>query len=236
MRYRRWPGSGWLGTLGRVGWLSLALCGLVGCLPAGELPLGPPPARSDLPSVPGKGLPRYRSLAQRGALAYTALCASCHGAGGGGDGPAAAALQPRPTNFLDANYRADQRPTWYFQAISEGVIGGAMSRWDHQLDEATRWDLAYYVWSLALPPASLSAGAQAYAEHCASCHGEDGSAVAAARLDDPRWAALSPRELRRRLAVRHPELLPVAESPQTIAVADWLATFLYEPVADDGTP
>ncbi|MCU7937794.1 MAG: cytochrome c [gamma proteobacterium symbiont of Bathyaustriella thionipta] len=34
-------------------------------------------------------------------------CASCHGAAGAGDGVAAAALTPKPTNFAIGNYRLD---------------------------------------------------------------------------------------------------------------------------------
>jgi mono/diheme cytochrome c family protein len=40
--------------------------------------------------------PTYPSNA---AAAYARYCASCHGATGGGDGPAAAALVPPPTNL-----------------------------------------------------------------------------------------------------------------------------------------
>jgi mono/diheme cytochrome c family protein len=34
-------------------------------------------------------------------------CATCHGATGAGDGVAAAALNPKPTNFTTASYRLD---------------------------------------------------------------------------------------------------------------------------------
>ncbi len=40
--------------------------------------------------------PTYPSNAE---AAYARYCASCHGATGGGDGPAAAALQPPPTDL-----------------------------------------------------------------------------------------------------------------------------------------
>jgi len=34
-------------------------------------------------------------------------CASCHGAGGAGDGAAAAAFNPKPANFITAEFRLD---------------------------------------------------------------------------------------------------------------------------------
>ncbi len=37
-----------------------------------------------------------------GKATYDAMCASCHGAAGAGDGVAAAALTPKPANFTDA--------------------------------------------------------------------------------------------------------------------------------------
>ena len=39
-----------------------------------------------------------------GALLYQRYCASCHGIDGRGDGPAAAALQPRPTDLTRLTY------------------------------------------------------------------------------------------------------------------------------------
>ncbi|MBI4238328.1 MAG: cytochrome c [Deltaproteobacteria bacterium] len=38
----------------------------------------------------------------QGKIVYDRLCASCHGAGGAGDGPAGTALTPKPRNFKDA--------------------------------------------------------------------------------------------------------------------------------------
>lgn len=37
-----------------------------------------------------------------GKATYDSMCASCHGATGAGDGVAAAALNPKPANFTDA--------------------------------------------------------------------------------------------------------------------------------------
>jgi len=40
----------------------------------------------------------------KGKDLYDSRCAFCHGSGGKGDGPAGAALQPRPTNFTDPGF------------------------------------------------------------------------------------------------------------------------------------
>ena len=44
----------------------------------------------------------------RGAALYAAQCASCHGVAGGGDGPLAASLEPKPIAFTDGE-RAQSR-------------------------------------------------------------------------------------------------------------------------------
>ncbi len=42
--------------------------------------------------------------AAKGKAAFDQLCASCHGAAGKGDGPAAAALTPKARNLTDKAY------------------------------------------------------------------------------------------------------------------------------------
>ncbi len=43
-----------------------------------------------------------------GQAVYNRLCVSCHGAGGKGDGPAAAALNPKPRNLVAAMPKGDE--------------------------------------------------------------------------------------------------------------------------------
>ena len=45
--------------------------------------------------------PAGRTSASSGQEMYRAYCASCHGAGGKGDGPASAALKSRPLDLTD---------------------------------------------------------------------------------------------------------------------------------------
>ena len=72
-------------------------------------------------------------------------CVSCHGPGGKGDGPAAAALPPpKPANWTA---EAVQKETdgELFWKISNGR--GAMPPWKH-LPENERWELVNYIRTL----------------------------------------------------------------------------------------
>jgi len=59
-----------------------------------------------------------RVLAQDAKSVYDDKCASCHGASGKGDGPAAAALTPSPAPF--AKGLAGKADEWIAKAIKEG--------------------------------------------------------------------------------------------------------------------
>ncbi len=56
----------------------------------------------------------------KGRTVYEAFCINCHGVNGGGDGPDAAALNPKPTNFTDPAVTANLTP----QDIERAVIMG----------------------------------------------------------------------------------------------------------------
>jgi high-affinity iron transporter len=85
---------------------------------------------------------------ERAAGLYAEQCASCHGATGSGDGPAAAALIPPPTAFIDTARASERSVYGYFSTITAGVDGTAMTSYA-RLDAAERWALAFYVASLA---------------------------------------------------------------------------------------
>ncbi len=84
----------------------------------------------------------------RGAAAYTANCAACHGAGGLGDGPAGAALDPMPAPIAHTSLQMGD--AYLFWRISEGgaPFSTAMPAWQGALDEQTRWDLINYIRAL----------------------------------------------------------------------------------------
>ena len=83
--------------------------------------------------------------ARDGKKSYEANCVACHGAQGKGDGPAAAALSPKPKNLGEKEIQ-DQADGEIFWKISTGR--GSMPPWQ-QLPEKERWGLVHYVRSLA---------------------------------------------------------------------------------------
>lgn len=51
---------------------------------------------------------------------YGKLCAACHGPTGGGDGPVAAALKPKPASFTDPQFQAARTDEQFTAAIKAG--------------------------------------------------------------------------------------------------------------------
>ena len=72
-------------------------------------------------------------------------CVSCHGPGGKGDGPAAAALPPpKPANWTAESVQKETDGELFWK-ISNGR--GAMPPWKH-LPEKDRWELVNYIRTL----------------------------------------------------------------------------------------
>ena len=94
----------------------------------------------------------------RGAALYAKTCTLCHGQSGHGDGPAAQGLEPPPIDFTDKT-RAQKRSVFgLFQVISLGLDGTAMQSFA-AMPSKERWDLAFYVSTLAYPQAQARKGA-----------------------------------------------------------------------------
>ncbi len=93
----------------------------------------------------------------RGEALYAQLCASCHGAGGAGDGPAAAGLDPPPIDFTD-RARADERSVFaLYQVIEQGLEGTSMASY-RGLPADDLWALATYTGAIAYPASLAEAG------------------------------------------------------------------------------
>jgi mono/diheme cytochrome c family protein len=83
---------------------------------------------------------------------YSALCSSCHGSDGQGDGPAAGALKPSPVNFhvrQPSNERA-------FTVIHDGIAGSSMPAWrtvltDDQIKFLIRYVQQFYDKEITAP-------------------------------------------------------------------------------------
>ncbi|MEJ7746562.1 MAG: FTR1 family protein [Luteimonas sp.] len=93
----------------------------------------------------------------RAAGLYQQHCASCHGATGAGDGPAAAALDPPPINFGD-EARARQRSVFaLYQVIEQGLEGTGMASYAG-LPAEDRWALSFYIGQYAYPSGLVAEG------------------------------------------------------------------------------
>lgn len=161
--------------------------------------------------------PATRTFADDASDAYRKACAPCHGEGGGGDGPAARYLDPRPRDFTRGLFkirstRGGELPTDQdlFDVITRGIPGTSMPGWQG-LTVGERWSLVDYIKSFCsdfaaaeAPPAELdmrgqvpyseqsaAAGRELFLEFkCADCHGETGrgdGASAPGLTDD--WGA-----------------------------------------------
>lgn len=86
----------------------------------------------------------------RGAALYQSQCASCHGATGAGDGPAAASLDPAPVNFQDETRARERSLFALYQVITQGLEGTSMVSFAGLPDD-DRWALAFHVGGIAYP-------------------------------------------------------------------------------------
>ena len=88
--------------------------------------------------------------AEAGKQVYTDNCASCHGDGAKGDGPAGASLDPKPANLVEAlSEDQDDRIFW---TISEGGVpagkSASMVAWKGTLSEDEIWQTITYLRTL----------------------------------------------------------------------------------------
>jgi len=105
-------------------------------------------------------VPSDEGSLERGAALYAVNCASCHGDGGMGDGPAGAALDPAPAAVAHSSQMMSD--DYLFWRVSEGgaPFNTSMPPWKI-LDEQSRWDLVNYMRALgtgAVHPASGAGG------------------------------------------------------------------------------
>lgn len=110
-----------------------------------------------------------------GKKIYNSTCASCHGALGKGDGPAAAGLNPAPPAIGTTEFMSEVAPAMAFRKISVGVSGTAMPAFESTLTAEQRWNVVMYLGSLQHPAAQVAEGEGLYFQGCVSCHGVTGS-------------------------------------------------------------
>jgi caa(3)-type oxidase subunit IV len=86
------------------------------------------------------------------AGSFGTICATCHGAGGAGDGPAGAALDPKPANFTDPAFWEGRDRDRIITVIRDGAaaVGGSalMAPWGALYTPEQLEEMADYVMSL----------------------------------------------------------------------------------------
>jgi len=95
-------------------------------------------------------VPRIVPSLATGRILYREGCVQCHGEDGRADTERARTLEPRPTNFLSPQAAERLSPYQVFNVLTFGITGTAMASFE-TLDDAERWDLAFYVLSLRHP-------------------------------------------------------------------------------------
>jgi len=104
------------------------------------------------PSVSASAAPVDLRLAKE---KFQQLCAVCHGPSGRGDGPAAAALNPKPRNYSDKAFASRITDAAMFEIIKRGGAAvqksPAMPAWGEALSEDEVRSLVAYIRTL-MPP------------------------------------------------------------------------------------
>ena len=109
------------------------------------------------PSQPREALPdEFSGVASRGALLYAENCVACHGANGGGDGPRAYFIFPKPRNFNDEATREYLSRQNLYNGIKFGVVGKEMPAWGKVLSDSQVADLTEYVYRQFIAPGSAN--------------------------------------------------------------------------------
>lgn len=97
--------------------------------------------------------------AAKGAPKYVMFCVACHGEKGDGNGPAGAALNPKPGNFTDPANSERLTDQYVYKMIKEGGAANGRSplmvAWNTALKEDEIRDVAAYV--LKFKPAAAPA-------------------------------------------------------------------------------
>ena len=88
-----------------------------------------------------KNMKNPEKASDQGKKSVETNCASCHGPQGKGDGPAAAALNPKPANWQSDKVKKESDGELFWK-ITNGR--GPMPPWKH-LPEKERWQIVNYI-------------------------------------------------------------------------------------------
>jgi mono/diheme cytochrome c family protein len=109
---------------------------------------------------------KTKEVLDKGRTSFMTNCMACHGEKGAGDGPGAAALNPKPRNYAKDPFKQGDKLEDIFATLGKGVPNTPMVAFGH-LPEDERWALAYWVLELKGPgpdkPATADSGKAAAA-------------------------------------------------------------------------
>ena len=139
----------------------------------------------------GQPAPRILIDSLAGRDSFELYCASCHGSGGRGDGPVAAALRTAPPDLTTLSQRGGG--TFPRARVQDFITGAGRTLSAHGTTEMPVWgpmfrafesdarvrervqNLVTHIESLQQPSSGPGdPGAQAFRTYCASCHGAAG--------------------------------------------------------------
>ncbi len=120
--------------------------------PAEQPPATPAPAAAAPAATPGAPVVAGADPAFDARARFAQLCVSCHGAAGAGNGPMAAALNPKPANFASAAFWASKHDDELVKAIRMGgaAVGRSamMPAWGAMLNESQARSMLAYLKTL----------------------------------------------------------------------------------------
>ncbi len=135
---------------------------------------------AEVPAVAVALAPAQRAAdLKRGEALFATNCASCHGAGGAGDGPSAQSQLPHPTNLKDTRFSTEALAA----AVVRGVPATAMPGFPNLSADDLRAVVTFsqQLFDAAAAPRSLPPATgehvqakSLYAQNCLACHGATG--------------------------------------------------------------
>lgn len=155
----------------------------------------------------------------RGAALFQQNCASCHGSAGGGDGPAAASLNPKPVAFTERERARARSVMALFHVISQGVPGTSMVSFSALLEQ-DRWALAFFAGTLSHGDAMRERGQRLWEADAAVKSQFPDLAAVTTVTEDAAAAQLSTDAARDAIAYlrAHPEVT-VTKQPEDLSLA-----------------
>ena len=107
-------------------------------------------------SLLGGFAPAWAEAEAKGQALYKQYCSVCHGAEGKGNGPGAAAMNPKPRDHSDGSYMNKLSEAHLTKVVSKGgaAVGRSplMPAWESTMSAEQIQQVIAFVRTLAVPP------------------------------------------------------------------------------------